>query len=70
MEEKIIVDWKEFIDALSLGLNDMEVSSSLGLDINHVQRLREHLEEVGGTIGGPNELETRRKIARKRLGLE
>lgn len=70
MEEKIPVDWKKFVDALSLGLNDLEISSNLGMNINHVHRLREHLEEIGGTVGESLEIETRRKIARERLGLE
>lgn len=70
MEEKIPVNWKQFIDALSLGMNDVEISSSLGMDIRNVQRLRDHLDQVGGTVGDPLGIEVRRKIARERLGLE
>jgi len=70
VEDKISVNWKKFIDALSLGMNDFEISSSLGMEIRNVQRVREHLDLIGGTIGDSLEIEARRKVARERLGLE
>lgn len=70
MERKIPVDWKKFVDALSLGMNDLEISSSLGMDLENVQRLRNHLDQIGGTLGDSLGIEARRKIARERLGLE
>jgi len=70
LEKNFSVEWKKFIDALSLGFNDREISSSLGMEIGNVQRLRAHLDQVEGTIGDSLSIEVRRKIARERLGLE
>jgi len=65
----MVINWKKFIDALSLGFNDMEVATSLGINIDDVQRLKDYLQKLG-KIGEEMDIETRRKIAKERLGLE
>lgn len=45
------IDLYLFLDAVSLGLNDVEIADLTGYDLNKVKKVRERLGNVSSKIG-------------------
>jgi len=49
--EEFGIDLYLFLDAVSLGLSDEEISDLIGQDLNKIKELRKKLNNVGSEIG-------------------